>query len=52
MLLYGRDMPRVKQMIEQYKNKFEHEPRGPLGKLSLHFKVWSDINAFLFIPYK
>lgn len=36
MLLYGRDMPRVKQMIEQYKSKFEHEPRGPLGEINLY----------------
>lgn len=32
LLLYGRDMPKVKEMIKQYKNRFQHEPRGPLGK--------------------
>ncbi|KAJ8935418.1 hypothetical protein NQ314_012837, partial [Rhamnusium bicolor] len=42
MLLYGRNMPRIKQMIEQYKHKFEHEPRGPLGSyIKLKDKKWA-----------
>lgn len=34
LLLYGRDMPRVIEMINQYKNKFQHEPKGPMGNKS------------------
>ncbi|XP_018567595.1 structural maintenance of chromosomes protein 6 [Anoplophora glabripennis] len=42
LLLYGRNMPRVKQMIEQYKGRFEHEPRGPLGSyIKLKDKKWA-----------
>lgn len=35
LLLYGRDMPQVIETINQYKSKFKHEPRGPLGKFEL-----------------
>ncbi|XP_023020783.2 structural maintenance of chromosomes 6 [Leptinotarsa decemlineata] len=42
LLLYGRDMPRIKQMIAQYKNRFEKEPRGPLGSyIKLKDKKWA-----------
>ncbi|KAJ8925976.1 hypothetical protein NQ315_009831 [Exocentrus adspersus] len=42
MIVYGRDMPRVKAMIQQYKNRFEHEPRGPLGSyITLKDKKWA-----------
>ncbi|KAG5887604.1 hypothetical protein JTB14_002613 [Gonioctena quinquepunctata] len=42
LLLYGRDMPRIKQMIVQYRNKFDKEPRGPLGTyIKLKDKKWA-----------
>ncbi|RZB39350.1 structural maintenance of chromosomes protein 6 [Asbolus verrucosus] len=49
LLLYGRDIPKVKQMIEQYKNKFSHVPRGPLGSyIKLKDKKWAvAVESFL-----
>ncbi|VEN56391.1 unnamed protein product [Callosobruchus maculatus] len=42
LIIYGRDMPRVKEMISQYKNKFQEEPRGPLGSyIKLKDKKWA-----------
>nr|CAI5838630.1 unnamed protein product [Callosobruchus analis] len=42
LIIYGRDMPRVKEMINQYKSKFKHEPRGPLGSyIKLKDKKWA-----------
>ncbi|CAG9820931.1 unnamed protein product, partial [Phaedon cochleariae] len=42
LLLYGRDVPKIKQMIAQYKNRFQQEPRGPLGAyIKLKDKQWA-----------
>jgi chromosome segregation ATPase len=42
LLLYGRDVPRVKQLIEQNKSKFAQVPRGPLGHyIKLRDKKWA-----------
>nr|CAH7726240.1 unnamed protein product [Callosobruchus chinensis] len=42
LIIYGRDMPRVKEMISQYKDKFKQEPRGPLGSyIKLRDKKWA-----------
>lgn len=42
LLLYGRDIPRVKQLIEQNKHKFKHVPRGPLGSyIKLKDRKWA-----------
>ncbi|XP_973544.4 structural maintenance of chromosomes protein 6 [Tribolium castaneum] len=42
LLLYGRDIPRVKQLIEQNKSRFKHMPRGPLGSyIKLKDKKWA-----------
>ncbi|XP_044745596.1 structural maintenance of chromosomes protein 6 [Coccinella septempunctata] len=42
LLFYGRNIPRVKQLIEQYKNKFRAVPRGPLGSyIKLKDKKWA-----------
>lgn len=42
LLLYGRDMPRIKQMISQYRKQFQHEPRGPLGSyIKIKDKKWT-----------
>lgn len=49
LLLYGYDIPKVKQMIEKYKNKFSHVPRGPLGNyIKLKEKKWAiAVESFL-----
>ncbi|XP_044253818.1 structural maintenance of chromosomes protein 6 [Tribolium madens] len=42
LLLYGRDIPRVQQLIEQNKSRFKHQPRGPLGSyIKLKDKKWA-----------
>lgn len=49
LLLYGHDIPKVKQMIEKLKNKFTHLPRGPLGSyIKLKEKKWAiAVESFL-----
>ncbi|KAL3288876.1 hypothetical protein HHI36_003322 [Cryptolaemus montrouzieri] len=42
LLLYGRHIPQVRQLIEQNKNKFQQIPRGPLGSyIKLKDKKWA-----------
>lgn len=42
LMLYGRDVPKVKQMIEKSKKQFKQEPRGPLGSyIKLKDKNWA-----------
>ena len=31
LMLYGKDIPKILDMIERNKAKFKHVPRGPLG---------------------
>ncbi|KAL1512549.1 hypothetical protein ABEB36_002130 [Hypothenemus hampei] len=41
LLNYGRYIPKVKEMIERYKNSFQYEPKGPLGAyMKLKDKKW------------
>lgn len=32
LIMYGKNIPKVKEMIRRNINSFRHEPRGPLGK--------------------
>ncbi|XP_025836103.1 structural maintenance of chromosomes protein 6 [Agrilus planipennis] len=42
LVLYGRDMPKIKEIIERRRNEFHHMPRGPLGSyIKLHDKKWA-----------
>lgn len=42
LLLYGQNMPKIKQMIEKQKDRFRQEPRGPLGSyIKLTDKKWA-----------
>lgn len=42
LVLYGREMPRVKQLIEENRQKFQHLPRGPFGSyIKLKDKKWA-----------
>ncbi|KAK9874057.1 hypothetical protein WA026_002412 [Henosepilachna vigintioctopunctata] len=42
LLLYGRHIPKVKQLIKQYEKKFHQLPRGPLGSyIKLKDKKWA-----------
>lgn len=42
LLYYGRHIPKVKQLIEKYKNNFHEVPRGPVGSyIKLKDKKWA-----------
>ncbi|XP_050517633.1 structural maintenance of chromosomes protein 6 isoform X2 [Diabrotica virgifera virgifera] len=42
LLLYGRDMPGIKKMIQQNIRNFRQEPRGPLGSyIKIKDKRWT-----------
>ncbi|CAH0551726.1 unnamed protein product [Brassicogethes aeneus] len=42
LMLYGREMPTIKNLIKQNMHRFVHEPRGPLGVyVKLKEKKWA-----------
>ncbi|CAG9858163.1 unnamed protein product [Phyllotreta striolata] len=42
LLLYGRQVPRIKEMIKQYGSRFKKTPKGPLGSyVTIKDKKWT-----------
>ncbi|XP_057664311.1 structural maintenance of chromosomes protein 6 [Diorhabda carinulata] len=42
LLLYGREMPKIKQMIYENRKRFVQEPKGPLGSyIKIKDKKWT-----------